>query len=277
MQVKVKNAMAIHNISFPVNYSKNFQGNEPDLRKLNAMAAILLSLFIHFWGGWIFLQVGREVPSQRRMRPLEVTIVTPTVIPLPTPTTIMSKPAQPKSPPCSTTLPVPIVPPKPTQKNERVIQPQEIKKIAEKTVQPTQTLPAAPSREKASTGSQPLNTPSLPLTPAPVATTNATGLRNSTEVLPVIGPSYAAAYLSNPVPQYPAAARRLKLQGTVTVRVLVSPEGRPKTVKLEKTSGARILDDAALDAVQHWLFVPARRGDKPIAADVDVPVRFRLN
>jgi protein TonB len=110
-----------------------------------------------------------------------------------------------------------------------------------------------------------------------VPAANVTGLRNGPEGLPVIGPSYDAAYLSNPAPQYPAAARFLKLQGTATLRVLVTPEGRPKTIKLEKTSGARILDNAALDAVQHWLFVPARRGDKPIAAEVDVPVRFRLN
>ena len=96
--------------------------------------------------------------------------------------------------------------------------------------------------------------------------------------MPVIGPNYDAAYLSNPPPPYPAAARRLKLQGTVTVRVMVSADGRPTRVTLEKGSGARILDDAALEAVRHWSFVPARRGDKAIAAaKVDVPVRFRLN
>ncbi len=255
--------MEILNISFPANHSKYLQGNGPNIRKRNVMAAILFSLMIHMCGGWLFLQVVRVVPSQRRIRPIEVTIVTPKVIPLQPP--IVSKP-----PPRSIPLPVPVVPPKPTPVVKRVSQPQEIKKIA---VQPSLPLPAAPSVD----GSLPLTTPSFPRTPAPVAAVNATGIRNSTTDLPVIEPSYDAAYLNNPVPQYPAAARRLRLQGTTTVRVLVSPEGRPKTVKLEKTSGARILDDAALDAVQHWLFVPARRGDKPIAAEVDVPVRFRLN
>jgi len=93
----------------------------------------------------------------------------------------------------------------------------------------------------------------------------------------LVGPSYDAAYLSNPVPKYPAAARRLKLQGTATVRVLVSAEGRPRSVTLSKSSGTKILDEAALEAVQQWSFVPARRGSKPVAAEVDVPVRFRLN
>lgn len=255
--------MEILNISFPANHSKYLQGNELDIRKRNVIAAILLSLMIHLCGGWLFLQVVREVPSHHRMRPIDVTIVTPKVIPLPPP--IMPKPLPRPRP-----LPVPVVPPKPMPVVKRVSQPQEIKKIA---VQPSQLLPAAPSRD----GAQSLSTPSLPRTQAPVAVACAARFPSNTVALPVIEPSYDAAYLNNPVPQYPAAARRLRLQGTTTVRVLVSPEGHPKTVKLEKTSGARILDEAALDAVQHWLFVPARRGDKPIAAEVDVPVRFRLN
>jgi len=263
--------MGIINLSFPADHSAYFQGNKSYIRNRNVMAAILLSLMIHVWGGWLFLQVVRVVPSQRRMRTLEVTIVTPTVIPLPLP--IMPKPTHPKLPSRAKPLPVPVVPPKPRPVVERASQPQEIKKAAEKTVQSLQPLPAA----KALTGSQPHDTPSFPCSPTTEAVANAPRLRNSTEGLPVIAPSYDAAYLSNPVPQYPAVARRLKIQGTATIRVLVSPDGRPKTVKLEKTSGARILDDAALDAVQHWLFVPARRGDKPIAAEVNVPVRFRLN
>ena len=94
--------------------------------------------------------------------------------------------------------------------------------------------------------------------------------------MPVIGPSYDAAYLHNTPPQYPPVARRLRLQGTTTIRVLVSAQGCPKSVKLEKSSGVQILDEAALEAVQHWTFVPARQGNQPIAAEVDVPLHFRL-
>jgi protein TonB len=159
--------------------------------------------------------------------------------------------------------------------------PPEIKRIPEKPVQTSQLSLAAPSQEKTPAGSHPTSMPFMPHMPAPTATGTIVGSRTVTEASsaapPVIGPSFDAAYLSNPVPPYPAAARRLKLQGTATVRVLVSPDGHPRSVKLEKSSGARILDEAALQAVQHWSFVPARRGDKTIAAEVDVPVRFRLN
>lgn len=90
-------------------------------------------------------------------------------------------------------------------------------------------------------------------------------------------PVFDAAYLSNPTPIYPPEARKLRLQGTVVVRVLVTPEGKPEVVQLEKSSGVASLDGSALNAVKKWLFVPARSGDKAVSAWVDVPIRFRLN
>jgi protein TonB len=94
---------------------------------------------------------------------------------------------------------------------------------------------------------------------------------------PIIEPRYDVAYLNNARPTYPAMARRLKLEGITTLRVLVSREGNAQSVTLHNSSGVRVLDEAALAAVQRWAFVPARQGDKPIAAEVDVPVRFRLD
>jgi protein TonB len=93
----------------------------------------------------------------------------------------------------------------------------------------------------------------------------------------IVSPIFDAAYLSNPIPEYPSAARKLKLQGTVIVRVLVNIEGKPDIVQLEKSSGISSLDGSALSAVKKWSFVPARSGDKAVSAWVDVPIRFRLN
>ena len=69
----------------------------------------------------------------------------------------------------------------------------------------------------------------------------------------------------------------MKLQGTTIVRVLVSPEGHPQRVAVETSSGVELLDEAALEAVRQWSFVPARQGQKAIAAEVNVPMRFRLS
>lgn len=100
--------------------------------------------------------------------------------------------------------------------------------------------------------------------------------RAQPEQPPVSPPEYAAAYLQNPPPAYPRSARRAGEQGTVVLRVLVSLDGAATRVELERSSGSATLDSAALDAVQRWRFVPARRGATPVEAWVKVPVVFRL-
>lgn len=94
--------------------------------------------------------------------------------------------------------------------------------------------------------------------------------------LAVIPPSFGAAYLRNPAPSYPVTARRNNVQGTVTLRVLVTREGWPARVDLERSSGSSQLDQAALDTVKTWRFAPARRGNEPIDDTVIVPIVFRL-
>ncbi len=89
-------------------------------------------------------------------------------------------------------------------------------------------------------------------------------------------PSFNAAYLRNPPPPYPLVARRNGEQGTVTLRVRVTREGIAASVAIEKTSGSFRLDNAALDTVRTWRFVPARQGSQPVEAWVLVPIVFRL-
>lgn len=87
----------------------------------------------------------------------------------------------------------------------------------------------------------------------------------------------AAAYLKNPAPEYPSRARSRRQQGTVMLEVRVTPAGSPKVVEISRSSGYRLLDVAALDAVKQWRFVPARRGSERVEASVVVPVEFRIN
>jgi protein TonB len=89
-------------------------------------------------------------------------------------------------------------------------------------------------------------------------------------------PSANASYLRNPPPRYPLIARRNGEQGTVMLKVLVTREGLPSLVSVEKTSGSSHLDQAALDTVKTWRFAPARRGEQSVEAWVLVPVVFRL-
>ncbi len=65
-------------------------------------------------------------------------------------------------------------------------------------------------------------------------------------------------------------------QGKVVLRVLVSAGGDPAKVEVRTSSGSEVLDEAALDAVKHWRFVPARKGEQPVEAWVLVPITFTL-
>ncbi len=94
---------------------------------------------------------------------------------------------------------------------------------------------------------------------------------------PVSPPSFSANYLDNPAPAYPSASRRLREQGRVLLLVDVAADGLPRQVNLATSSGSRRLDEAALDAVRRWRFVPARKGTNPVAAQVLVPIIFGLS
>ncbi len=90
-------------------------------------------------------------------------------------------------------------------------------------------------------------------------------------------PKFGAAYLHNPAPKYPPLSRRIGEEGRVLLRVLVSANGAAQSVEIEAGSGSARLDQAALDAVKKWRFIPAKRDKEPISAFVIVPIQFTLN
>ncbi len=115
-----------------------------------------------------------------------------------------------------------------------------------------------------------------PQPPAPVVALPIVALPAVAPEAPIVAARFDADYLDNPKPAYPPASRRFGEEGKVLLRVRVSSEGRPEYVELKHTSGFPRLDQAAMDAVTRWRFVPARRGDEAIAAWVFVPITFNL-
>ena len=93
---------------------------------------------------------------------------------------------------------------------------------------------------------------------------------------PLVESRYDVSTLNNPKPPYPVSARRNGAQGRVILSVQVSASGASSEVLLKRSSGHAVLDDAALQTVRRWRFVPARRGDTPVDSWVDVPIIFRL-
>lgn len=86
---------------------------------------------------------------------------------------------------------------------------------------------------------------------------------------------FDADYLHNPAPAYPSQSRRLKEEGTVLLLVRVSDQGTPISVEIRTSSGFERLDEAGLQAVRQWRFVPAKRGSDNVAASVLVPIQFK--
>ncbi len=83
-------------------------------------------------------------------------------------------------------------------------------------------------------------------------------------------------YRINPAPKYPRIARRRGYQGMVVLEVLVHRNGRVGDLRVNASSGHKILDRAAMASVENWLFEPGMRGDQKVDMWVRVPVRFRL-
>ena len=90
------------------------------------------------------------------------------------------------------------------------------------------------------------------------------------------GPKANAAYLHNPKPDYPSIAKRRQWEGRVVLKVRVLANGTAAAVSVETSSGHEVLDEAALDAVRHWHFVPAQRNGQAVDSWVNVPLNFNL-
>ena len=93
---------------------------------------------------------------------------------------------------------------------------------------------------------------------------------------PVIQAHEGAGYLRNPRPPYPEMARARSWEGEVVLKVRVAATGRAEAVAVKRSSGRRLLDDAAIEAVKGWTFVPATQGGVAIPGWVEVPLVFKL-
>lgn len=92
------------------------------------------------------------------------------------------------------------------------------------------------------------------------------------------GETRAPSYTGNPSkPVYPLISRQRGEEGVVHLQVIVSPEGKPISVSIAKSSGYARLDAAAVSQVNQWHFSPAKRNGQTVRGTVLVPIRFQLN
>jgi protein TonB len=111
---------------------------------------------------------------------------------------------------------------------------------------------------------------------APVATPAAISAAPVDPAIVTTEPVYKAAYLNNPAPVYPMAARRMGLQGRVLLNVEVLANGICGQISIQKSSGYAMLDNAALDTVKTWRFLPASQSGRAVDKWFMIPVQFSL-
>jgi periplasmic protein TonB len=260
-------------------------GAPPAARHLKQ--ALLLSLALHLAGGllltpYLLDATGRLKEPQHDPAIWVVTVPPPEALPAPAATLTQAKvrKLQPKLPlPAALPARQATNPVAPSRGVTQAVRPTQAVKEDTATFTATVPVQAAPAPIAAISGPAQLVLPSPGVALAgkgkagiPHAVLNKEG-----EAAPAApGPYSPAGYQNNPPPDYPSLARRLRQQGTAVLRVWVSALGSPEQVTLKDTSGSRILDQAAQEAVRQWRFAPARNGSNSVASWVEVPVTFRL-
>jgi protein TonB len=106
----------------------------------------------------------------------------------------------------------------------------------------------------------------VPPTPpsAPVTATAEAGLAgDATAPSGNAGPAGGLVLVRRVLPQYPAEAGRRGEQGVTAVLLHVAESGRVMAVKVERSSGSKDLDRAAVDAFRRWQFQRMPSGSAP--------------
>ncbi len=218
-------------------------------------------VLLHASAWWFFQQAKAEpliTPPEIPEMTVELTSPAPPAPPVEEPPPPPPPPPEPETPEVDEDAvkepPKPVEKPKPIEKPKPVVKPKPVQKP--QPVKPAPPAPAAPAAPTAPTAP-----PAPAAAPGPVKETAAVS---------------GLASLGNPPPEYPSLALRRSWEGTVVLRIKVLPNGRAGTVEVTKSSGKQALDDAAVEAVRNWKFVPAKRGDTPIEGFATQTIAFKL-
>lgn len=230
---------------------------ERSRRQILLSAALVMILHGGLWY-WLTQSIETETPA----RPL-VMQVSMIAMSAPKPVAEAPKPAPPP-PPEKKPLPPPKTPPKPV-----------IKK-------PPPVLQKAPDFAPKSPVSEAEPTPAPHSPPVEAASSTSSSTANEAQTTPAAATAsfteanFRANYAQNPKPDYPAIAKSRGWGGKVLLKVQVSAQGTSDSVDIEQSSGHEILDESAVEAVKKWRFIPAKRGETPVASSVIVPIVFTL-
>ncbi|QWD05280.1 energy transducer TonB [Polynucleobacter paneuropaeus] len=88
---------------------------------------------------------------------------------------------------------------------------------------------------------------------------------------------YKSESLRNAQPRYPIYSRKMRQEGVVIITAEVLTDGSATDVRMATSSGIKLLDEAALETVRQWRFIPAKRDGVLYVQRLRIPVTFSLN
>lgn len=74
-------------------------------------------------------------------------------------------------------------------------------------------------------------------------------------------------------PRFPDAARQLRINGEVTVRVQISTEGKPLQAKIVKSTNV-VFNDPVIEVVMKGEYIPGTMSSGPVTTWITIPFRF---
>lgn len=228
--------------------------------------AVLFSLAVHgmIFGGTILISGHERTVSERVYRVALADFVAP-------PVPQAAPPGQPENLP----EPVPPVPepaPEPAPEPEPVPEPEPIQRKVK-------NISANKEKKKAEKppAQKPAPRPPAPAFSAPVAESGPVA-RNvgGFSVYESERVDTRPAITKRAVPEYPHKARRMNVEGSVLVQVVVDRRGMPQNPSILKAAPTGYFEEAALRAVQRMRFTPGRLKGQPVNTLVNIPFTFKL-
>lgn len=80
--------------------------------------------------------------------------------------------------------------------------------------------------------------------------------------------------ISGPIPHYPEAAKKARIQGTVVLNATIGKDGTIENLVVE--SGPKELQQSSLDAVSQWIYKPFLLNGEPVEVETTVNVVYSL-
>ena len=118
-----------------------------------------------------------------------------------------------------------------------------------------------------------------PDTPAPDAQPDAAYLKNSSgraiPLITIFGSSEGPKFEERVAPEYPFAAKKRGLEGTVMLRLSIDELGILQDVKVVEATDP-VFIDAAVASVKKSFFIPAKSNKRSVASQAILPIHFKL-